>query len=348
MGGNGVVSWRDLLLIAGNDVLSLLDGRETQVIEAAERAYALHTEKRSSLPPAVRLGFPDNTADRIIAIPAYLGGELNVAGVKWIASVPENVGQGMERAHALMILNERRTGRPVAILEGSIISARRTAASAALAAKLLTGGAVPQTFGFVGCGPINFEVSRFLSAVWPQTRRAVLLDLLPVRAEQFQERLGRLRPEISCRIGSRLDDVLAEATVVSFATTAIEPYIESLPPCASGTVILNISLRDFSPDVILSSTNVVDDIMHVCAARTSVHLAEMAKGDRDFIRCSIGELILGDVTLTPAELDRTKIFSPFGLGILDISLAALLYDLARREKRGQVFHGVLPEVWHKR
>jgi ornithine cyclodeaminase/alanine dehydrogenase-like protein (mu-crystallin family) len=204
MGGNGVVSWRDLLLITGNDVLSLLDGRETQVIEAAERAYALHTEKRSSLPPAVRLGFPDNTADRIIAIPAYLGGELNVAGVKWIASVPENVGQGMERAHALMILNERRTGRPVAILEGSIISARRTAASAALAAKLLTGGAVPQTFGFVGCGPINFEVSRFLSAVWPQTRRAVLLDLLPVRAEQFQERLGRLRPEISCRIGSRL------------------------------------------------------------------------------------------------------------------------------------------------
>jgi ornithine cyclodeaminase/alanine dehydrogenase-like protein (mu-crystallin family) len=70
----------------------------------------------------------------------------------------------------------------------------------------------------------------------------------------------------------------------------------------------------------------VDDVDHVCREQTSLHLAEQQTGDRAFVDASIGALLRGTATLD-RKPHETVVFSPFGLGILDMALA----EFVRRE-----------------
>jgi ornithine cyclodeaminase len=331
----------DILLIKNHEVLALLDGREADVLDAVRAAYMLHARGQSSLPHSLFLRFPENPRNRIIALPAALGGDFDVAGMKWIASFPGNLELGIERASAVIILNSSRTGQPFSLIEGSAISARRTGASAAAAALALQGPRPYDGAALVGCGPINFEVLRFLLVACPSVRRLTLFDLSPERAEAFGAECGRAFPGLAVSAAADADEALASAPLVSLATTASVPHISDLSACPRGATVLHVSLRDLAPEVVLAHDNVVDDADHVCRAETSLHLAELASGGRDFIRCSLADVLLGEA---PArrDPDGLTIFSPFGLGVLDMALAKLVYDLAVRQQVGTVIESFLP------
>jgi ornithine cyclodeaminase len=332
----------DLYVVGAGAVAAALEGREREVLDTVRAAYAMHARGETELPHSTFLRFPDHPANRIIALPAYLGDGVQTAGIKWIASAPGNIRRGMERASAVIVLNHPDTGRPWALLEGAHISAARTAASAALAAEVLHGDRDAEPIGLIGCGRINAEIVRFLRAVFPAARRFRAFDLDADRARGFAAQLGRRHPEVAVEVAGGLGEVLAGCPLVSFATTAVEPYLEDLGSCPPAATILHVSLRDLSPEAILAADNVVDDADHVSRAQTPIHLAEQRRGDRGFIRCSLGEVLLG--TAAPRSPGpQPTVFSPFGLGILDIALARRVCEVARERGLGASIDGFLPQ-----
>ena len=329
-----------IVLLKGNEILELFRNRESEITEALKSAYMTHAGGLSSLPHSSFLRFPDNERDRIIALPAYLGGESDIAGIKWISSFPANLERGMERASALLILNSTDTGRPKAILESSVISSGRTAASAALAAHCLRGDMPVETVGMIGCGLINFETLRFLLLARSEIRSLLIYDLSTERAEQFEHRCRLLSEKIEISVLKDPEAVFRESSVTALATTAAKPHISDISACDADDVILHTSLRDLSPEIILSADNVVDDTDHVCRAQTSVHLAEQMAGNRDFVRCTLGDILNGDAQ--PRQPGKPVIFSPFGLGILDLALGRLACELAAEKDIGTVIDSFFP------
>ncbi len=335
------MSNRDVLILKGDEVDAALKGREQEIIDVVEAAYKVHASGDSSLPNSLFLRFPDNERNRIIALPAHLGQEFNVAGVKWVSSFPGNLDKGLNRASAVIIMNSAETGRAEVIMEGSLISAKRTAASAALAVRCIHTRSTPETVGFLGCGPINFEVARFLSVVFPKIARLLVFDVDASRARQFKENCAELAAGWNVSVVTESREVFESANLVSLATTAVHPHICDLSMCPPGSTILHVSLRDFSPEVILSADNVVDDQDHVCRAQTSVHLAEQMTGNRDFIRCTLADIANG--TAGPkADPDAVTIFSPFGLGVLDLAVGKLATDFAAEHRLGTLIESFLP------
>lgn len=74
-----------------------------------------------------------------------------------------------------------------------------------------------------------------------------------------------------------------EADLVVLATTASSPWVPVDTPLRPGQVLLNVSLRDLPPEMLLRANNIVDDVDHCPKARTSPHLAEQLTGGREFV-----------------------------------------------------------------
>jgi 2,3-diaminopropionate biosynthesis protein SbnB len=336
----------DLLLLRGDEVVALFRGREHAVIEAVKSAYRIQEQGDCSIPNCPFLRFPDHPSDRIIPKPAFLGGSFQVAGIKWIASFPGNLKKGLERASATLVLNSTETGIPQAVMESSVISAYRTAASAAMAADVLSQAETVRTVGILGCGLINFETLRFLRVLRPEIDSVMLLDLNPERAARFREKCQSAAPHVEIRVVQDPRDLLAGAGVISIATTATVPYLNDLTPCSTQSTILHTSLRDLTPAAVLQGDNVVDHIDHACSNATSLDLTVQQQGNRDFVRTTIGSVLLGQAP--PRCGARPVIFSPFGLGVLDLATAHLADTLAREQGAGTRIQGFLPTPWTER
>jgi len=310
-------------VISGAQVQRALQGQEKEIVELVEATYRLHGAGDSVNPPSYFLRFPDRPSSRIIALPASVGGQLRVDGLKWISSFPENVAAGVPRASAVLILNDHDTGYPFACLEASIISATRTAASAALAADWLSRGRPrPIRVGFVGVGLIARYIHMFLAGTGWSFDEIGVHDLSADSAAGFRGYLEQSGTG-PVTVYESAEGLIRSSDVVVFATVAAEPHVRDVSWFDHNPLVLHVSLRDLAPEILLASTNVVDDVEHCLKANTSPHLVEQLTGNRDFLAGTLDEVMTGQVTV-PA--DRPVIFSPFGLGVLDLAVGRYVYD----------------------
>jgi ornithine cyclodeaminase len=113
--------------------------------------------------------------------------------------------------------------------------------------------------------------------------------------------------------------------LIVFATTASEPYVADEKLFAHSPTVIHLSLRDICVNAILASQNIVDDVDHCLKARTSPHLAEIATGSRSFVSGTLADVL--EKKLKP-DYGRPRIFSPFGLGVLDLAVGNFVLEAA--------------------
>ena len=176
---------------------------------------------------------------------------------------------------------------------------------------------------------VGIETDRGLSH---ESRRAEIKQKLVASGQTTVEMVRQLAEAITgyearVTVAETAEQLIRSSDLVVFATVAARPHVADLAWVHHDPLVLHVSLRDLAPEAILAHHNVVDDLHHVNRAQTSIHLASELAGNTDFVHGSLGEILLGRVEPPPHD-GRLVIFSPFGLGTLDLAVADLVQRVA--------------------
>ena len=261
----------DFLFLSQDDVVEAGGTDMPAVIDVIEGAFRLKAEGQVINPNKVMLTWSDEPGTqelhgRIMAMPAWVGGEWDVAGLKWIPSVPANLGRGLPRANAIVLLSDRETGLPVAVLDGTVISAMRTGAVTGVAIRHL---ARPDasTAGLLGAGVLTRTQLMALAATRPGLEIARVYDPNTARTEAL---LAELAPTLPFPVATARSEREAceGADIIIPSTLAVTPTIAKEWVPAGGLVVLVSSLD--GPEDLHEVTDllVVDDRDHEGTADT--------------------------------------------------------------------------------
>jgi ornithine cyclodeaminase/alanine dehydrogenase len=157
-----------------------------EVIELLETAFREKGAGRVEMPP--KPGIHPGEGDNFIhAMPAYIPA-MNSAGVKWVSGFPENQKRGLPYITGLLILNDTETGLPLSVMDCQWITAVRTAAATAVAARRL---ARPESavLGILGCGVQGRTNTEALNVIFP-LQRVMAYDVKPEVTRSFADEMA--------------------------------------------------------------------------------------------------------------------------------------------------------------
>jgi ornithine cyclodeaminase/alanine dehydrogenase len=314
-----------MLLLDRSTLESLLDVRS--VIAAVEAAFAAHARGQTRRPAKVYLPLPEYGGD-LRAMPAYVG---DAAGVKWVNSHPRNPAEhGRPTVMGVVLLNDPRTGQPLAIMDGTIITSLRTGAAAAVATRQLA-RADARTLGLIGCGAQAPYLLRSIAAV-RDLAEVRLFDRDPERARALAERMDDLpaRPAEQTEV--------AAADIVTTATPGLGVVLEAgwLRPGAHVNAIGadGPGKQELDPAILTGARVVVDDLEQAVHGGELNVAIERGLFRQSQIAATLGEVVAG---LKPGRqrADQITVFDSTGLAIQDIATASLAYARARERGLGQ-------------
>ncbi len=267
----------------------------------------------------------NNPKNRIIAMPAYVGGNLNIPGIKWIASFPDNFKRGLPRAHSVIILNDPDTGVPTSILNSPLPSIVRTASVSGMMIQhfLQARSLVRFNVGIIGWGPIGKHHLKMAIALFGD--RIEHIRIYDIKGVDFSEVSSHYKNWVS--IEQTWEDVYRNSDIFITCTASNQRYINSPP--RKGTLMLNVSLRDYKREA-LSSLNavVVDDWDEVCRENTDIELLHLEQGLARTDVQTIADVVCRR-SLSMFDIEEPIFFCPMGMAVFDIATADYYIKLAR-------------------
>lgn len=268
--------------------------------------------------PYLRYGKSHN---RIIAMPAYIGGDYSSAGIKWIASFPDNIQQNVKRAHAVVILNQVNTGQPYCVINSGLISGIRTASVTGYFLKKYY-QKKPGSFniGIIGFGPIGkLHLDMSASINKENVNNIYIFDKRKIESSEIPK---KYRDKVT--IVDDWQQLVEKSDIVMTCTVSKNRYINSV--AKKGTLHLNISLRDYCPEFMKTvDIMVVDDWEEICRENTDIEHMHLEHGlqKEDIFN------IYDDFESKFVDLDnKVVMFNPMGMAVFDMAISRFYYLIA--------------------
>ena len=325
------LSQGDIIAAGGLDMVAAMND--------VEDVFRLHATGGYVLPEKIVLEWeerpPDGQENHVNIMPGYLGGRFNVAGLKTIASFPRNpFERGLPRASALVVLHDTEVGLPLAVMDGTLISAMRTGAATGVGTRYLARQDVRRV-GLIGAGVQCRTQLMAVQVARPGIQQATVFDIHRDRAEAFAAEMSE-RLALDVRVSESAEEAVCGAEVLVTATTTVRPIVHD-GWLAPGSFYAHVSGYECEYDVIRHADKVLVDDWNLVKHRMYSTVAfmwrdgEFADGD---IYAELGQVVSGGKP--GRENDREVIiFSPIGLGLHDIAVAHRLYETARSKGLGQ-------------
>ncbi|ARS58167.1 2,3-diaminopropionate biosynthesis protein SbnB [Ralstonia pseudosolanacearum] len=321
-----------LLYLGRQDLVALGGDRSQPYVDAITEGLALHAKDDfvQPLKPYLRWPGADHIADRIIAMPCYVGGEKPIAGLKWIGSRQHNPSRfRLERASAVIVLNDADTNYPVAIMEGGLISGMRTAAISAVATRHLAREGFTDV-ACIGCGPIARMQMQTLIEQFPGIRRIHLFDVSREAMRAFGEALTARFPQVACEAADSAEQAVRAADVIVTCTVTDSPYLE-YDWLRRGAFVCNVSIMDVHKEVYEKADKVVVDDWDQSNREKKVinQLVLEGRFSRERLHAELGEIVIGERPGREND-DEIILLNPMGMAIDDMVCARHFYQLAAR------------------
>jgi ornithine cyclodeaminase/alanine dehydrogenase-like protein (mu-crystallin family) len=318
-GGRSLSSYK-ILYISQTEVTGVNLEMAT-IIQQLEVAFAEKGTGRVEMPP--KPGIHTMPDAFIHAMPAYIPA-LRSAGIKWVSGYPENYKHGLPYITGLLILNDVETGMPYAIMDCAWITAYRTGAATALAAKYL---ARPEskTAGILACGVQGRTNLLALKELFP-LERVYAYDILPEVQERYvQEMSVRLGIEVTGVQNPRQaveasDLVITSGPILKHPTPTIEQ--NWLQPGAFGSAVDFDSY--WSPDALAQMDRISTDDHAQFRYYASVGYFQHTPTPY----ADLGEIVAGLKPGRQSPQERTLAIN-LGLALDDMAVAPEIYRRAK-------------------
>jgi alanine dehydrogenase len=301
------------LLLTSSQVECLLDMKE--VIEAVEDAFRALAYGRAAMPPKSYIVLEKGD---FRAMPSVVPG---AAGLKWVNVHPGNKGGDLPTIMALMIYNDPQNGYPLAVMDATAITAYRTGAASAVAAKYLA-RYESKSLGIIGagnqaCTQIEAHMTLFKIEV------INVFDLSQAAIEALIKNLPQY-PLKSCSL-----EETAASDIVCTLTTARKPFLkrEWITPGAHINAVGADAAgkQELETSILKEAIVVVDDIVQAKKAGEINVPVNRGKYSPDEVYATLGEVITGRKR---GRLDNETItvFDSTGIAIEDLAVAKLVYE----------------------
>jgi ornithine cyclodeaminase/alanine dehydrogenase len=201
----------DVLFLSQDDVKSL--GIEMkEVIDEVELGLKIKGQGKVELPP--KPGVHPREDCYIHAMPCWIGGDVDAAGVKWVAGYPQNIDKNLPYNNGVFCLNDTDTGVIKAIMDANWMTTWRTGAAAGLGAKYF---AAPdsKTVSIIGLGTIGKIVLRGIKTVLPGVSVVKLYDPIESQYKKYIDEMGKVYPDVNFINARSMQEASAESDIIA-------------------------------------------------------------------------------------------------------------------------------------